>query len=35
MAMPAHAAVLAGTTTIPRVGYEPLLGPAPRSPGGQ
>src|SRR5947209_16107003 len=35
MAMPAQAAVLAGTTIMPRAGYEPLLGPAARSPGGQ
>ena len=33
--MPAHAAVLAGTTTMPRAGYEPELGPAARSPAGQ
>jgi hypothetical protein len=35
MAMPAHAAVLAGTTTIPFAGYDPLLGPAARSPAAQ
>ena len=35
IAIPAHAAVLAGTTTIPFARYEPLLGPAPKSPAAQ